>query len=173
MRSDNLKRHARAHKDILSMTDDGVREELRARSATEKNREQRRQEIKMIAQQEGISIDHCKDIAQPTTVDASTLEEELLHNNQEYQNTIEMGEKIAVIIDKGVVCEESLIRAHKAALDLYRKQKPRIDIAMVQLRPWQYLLKKIVSKPSDRAVIWICGFNGNEGKSWFQSYLET
>ena len=29
MRSDNLRRHAQAHKDILAMTDDEVRDELR------------------------------------------------------------------------------------------------------------------------------------------------
>ena len=32
---------------------------------------------------------------------------------------------------------------------------------------------EIISIPSDRDVFWICGFSGNEGKSWFQSYLET
>ena len=32
---------------------------------------------------------------------------------------------------------------------------------------------KVISKPSDRKVFWICGYKGNEGKTWFQSYLET
>ena len=97
----------------------------------------------------------------------------MLRYNKEYLEKIELGKQVAVIIDEGTVREESLIRAHKEALDLYRKQRPRIDIAMVQLRPWQQLLMKIIAKSSDREVFWICGFNGNEGKSWFQSYLET
>ena len=32
---------------------------------------------------------------------------------------------------------------------------------------------EIITIPSNREVFWICGFYGNEGKSWFQSYVET
>ena len=32
---------------------------------------------------------------------------------------------------------------------------------------------EMIRQPSNREVIWICGKRGNEGKSWFQSYLET
>ena len=84
-----------------------------------------------------------------------------------------MGKDIALIIDKGTVREESLKRNYKEALDLHRKQKPRIDIQSAKLRPWQDELMKIIYKPSDRTVFWICGYKGNEGKTWFQSYLET
>ena len=31
----------------------------------------------------------------------------------------------------------------------------------------------MVQTPSPRDVLWVCGFKGNEGKTWFQSYLET
>ena len=31
----------------------------------------------------------------------------------------------------------------------------------------------MVATPSNREVFWIYGRKGNEGKSWFQSYLET
>ena len=36
----------------------------------------------------------------------------------------------------------------------------------------QQLLDNI-SSPSDREVIWVIGRKGNEGKTWFQEYLET
>ena len=39
MRIDHLKRHHQTHKDILSMTDDDAREEIRARHATQIHRE--------------------------------------------------------------------------------------------------------------------------------------
>ena len=74
-----------------------------------------------------------------------------------------MGKGIATINDRGTVREESLKRRYKESLDLHRKQKPRIDIQTAQLRPWQDELMKIISKPSDRTVFWICGYVGNEG----------
>ena len=32
---------------------------------------------------------------------------------------------------------------------------------------------QLIATPSNRQVLWICGVKGNEGKSWFQGYLET
>ena len=49
--------------------------------------------------------------------------------------------------------EESLTRARKEALDTFRKQKPRIYIQLVELRPWQKSLIRITSKPSDRHIL--------------------
>ena len=173
IRSDNLKRHMGTHKDILVMSDDEAREELRARHAVQLHREERRQEIKEIALQEGIPTDNALPSSSSSVLDTSNLEEALLDDNKDYLDRIELGKQIAAIIDKGVVREESLANARKEALDLYRKQMPRIDIQSVQLRPWQAGLMTITQHPSQREIIWICGFNGNEGKSWFQGYLES
>ena len=146
--SDHLKRHARTHKDILTMNDDEVREELRARHAAQIYREERRQELEEIAQQEGVPIIHCTDVTPSSTLNVISLREELLQNNQEYLEKSELGKQIAAIIDEGVVREESLTRAHKEALDFYRTQRPRrVDIQMVQLRSWQQILMKMISKP--------------------------
>ena len=172
MRSDTSKRHQLIHKDFLSMSDIEIREELRARHATQVLRQERRQKVEEIAQQEGIPIDRYIE-SRDDTNDITSLEDEMLQDNQEYLDKIELGERVASIIDKGTVREESLTRCRKEALDLYRKQKPRIDIQSTQLRPWQNELLKIISEPSDRDVFWICGYRGNEGKTWFQSYLET
>ena len=176
MRSDKLKRHVRTHTDILTMSDKEAREELRTRNKVHMQREERRQKIMEIAQQENIPIEHCKDVIQhpsSSTLDTSNLEEELLKNNQLYLDKIELGKQIAIIIDKGTVREESLTRHQKEALDTHRKQKPRIDIQHVELRTWQQQLMEMITIPSNREVFWICGLYGNEGKSWFQSYLET
>jgi len=170
MRKDNLKRHHETHKNILSMTDEDVKEEIRARHATQIHREERRQKVEEIAQQEGICINLPNEFE---IEDIASLEEELLKTNKEHLEKIELGHQIANILDKGTVLEESLKKMHKEALDLYRKHRPRIDVQFAQLRPWQCELMKMVRQSSDREVIWICGKRGNEGKSWFQSYLET
>ena len=170
LRKDTLNRHHETHKDILSMSDEDMREEIRARHAAQMYREERRQKVEEIAHQDGISINLPKEFEYE---DIASLEEELLQTNKEYLEKIELGHQIADILDKGTVHEESLERSYKDALDLYRKQRPRIDIQSAQLRPWQRELMKMIREPSDREVIWICGKRGNEGKSWFQSYLET
>ena len=45
MRSDNMRRHELTHRDVLTMTDDEVREELRARHATRVYREENYQRV--------------------------------------------------------------------------------------------------------------------------------
>ena len=173
MRSDNAKRHAKTHKDILTLPEEEARRELRIRHEVQLQREEKRQKLEEIAQQEGIPITLCTDTTTTTSIlDPKNLKEELLHDNQIYLDKIDLGNQIATIIDEGTVREESLKNHHKEALELYRKQKPRIDIQSIQLRPWQHKLLLEVT-PSQRHVIWIWGSCGNEGKSWFQSYLET
>ena len=76
-------------------------------------------------------------------------------------------------MEKGVVPEASLTREYKIALDLYRKQRPKFDIVNKELRPWQEQALKLIEHPSERQVIWITGRKGNEGKTWFQCYLES
>ena len=100
------------------------------------------------------------------------LRDELLEDNNIYLNKIELGRKISLIIQEGVVQEESLIKERQDALALYRKRRPRFDISTILLRPWQEEALAIFEIPTDRSIIWICGQEGNEGKSWFQSYIE-
>ena len=58
-------------------------------------------------------------------------------------------------------------------MDLYRKQRPRFDIANMELRMWQNQTLNLIDKPTERQVIWITGRQGNEGKTWFQCYAEA
>ena len=172
-RSDNLRRHAKSHMDILTMSDEETRQELRRRNTVQMQRDERRQELMKIAQQEDIPISHCSDVIQsPTsTLDTTNLEEELLQANQDYLDNIELGKQINTIIDKGVVREDSLSKHRKDVLDLYRKQKPTRDMLQGELRPWQQELMDMIAIPTEREVIWVQGIRGNEGKSWFQDYL--
>ena len=66
-----------------------------------------------------------------------------------------------------------LSKEHQEALELYRKHKSRFDITTSILRPWQEQALGLLESPTDRNIIWICGRNGNEGKSWFQSYIQS
>ena len=122
-----------------------------------------------MARKEGIPLS--KDIID--NGDDGDLEDDLLKDNQLYLERIELGKKIAVILDKGVIREESLTKERKVALDLHRKQRPRFDIAIKELRAWQEEALKLIEKPSERKIIWIMGRRGNEGKTWFQCYMEA
>ena len=164
MRSDNIKRHESTHKDILTMPEDEQRKKLRARNKVRLRREEQTKKLLVIAQQEQIPID---------PIDVTQLREDLLYDNSKYLHQIELGKQISKIIDEGVVREESLTTERRKALTLYRQTKATIDIAGVQLRPWQQSLMEKMKIQSDRVVFWIVGNKGNEGKSWFQGYLET
>ena len=47
------------------------------------------------------------------------------------------------------------------------------NLPNTELGTWQQQLLDNISAPSDREVIWVWGQTGNEGKTWFQGYLET
>ena len=116
----------------------------------------------------------CEIVSKPILdVTIEDLRQNLLQNNKVYLEKIELGRKISIIIEEGVVQEESLTKEHQAALELYRKHKPRFDITTSILRPWQEQALELLESPTDRNIIWIYGRNGNEGKSWFQSYIQV
>ena len=47
------------------------------------------------------------------------------------------------------------------------------NLSNTESRIWQQQLLDNISSPFDREVIWVIGQKGNEGKTWFQEYLET
>ena len=117
VRSDNMKRHTRTHQDILSISEDKAREELRRRNESFLEREEKIQKLEEFAHQEEIDISNCLDTTL-TPVITQSLEEELLKENQDYLDRLELGKQIARIINKGTVLEESLSRDRKNALEL-------------------------------------------------------
>ena len=77
-----MKRHARTHQDILTMSEDEAREELRRRNDNCLEREEKYQKLEEIAQQEEIDISNCIE-TQSTSTLTKSLEEELLKENQD------------------------------------------------------------------------------------------
>ena len=63
---------------------------------------------------------------------------------------------------------EILHQKHKEALQT-KIPSPLVDVT---LRVWQKVLLKYII-PSERGILWIVGRRGNEGKSWFQRYLQN
>ena len=90
----------------------------------------------------------------------------------EYKNKLKLGKIVYEEIEEHEIPEESLRKEYKEAKELYIKHKKNIDLDNVVLRPWQEALLNHI-KPTDREVIWVIGRKGNEGKSWFQEYMES
>ena len=69
---------------------------------------------------------------------------------------------------------KSLSKEDKEALDLYREQVSNMDVNDVALRSWQKDAFDIFQQPAnDRTVTWIYDKDGNNGKSWFQNYVQA
>ena len=103
------------------------------------------------------------------------LEFELTRDNEAYKKNVKLGEQVSIVLHRGVVIEKSLSKQNKFCLELFRAQQPTVDVTSVELRLWQEQLLDIVNEDqkNDRKIIWVKGQNGNEGKSWFQSYLQS
>ena len=107
---------------------------------------------------------------------SSTKEEELRRilqrDDEEYKYKLAQGKILYQSMYDMDIAEESLRPEFKEMLELYRKQREYMNINQVILRPWQQSLLEYM-KPSDREIIWVIGKKGNEGKTWFQKYMES
>ena len=148
MRSNNLKRHSKTHTDLLSLPENKIHAELTKRKIIEDKREERIQLIKKIAIEKDLSPDL---LNLPTTTSSiTTLEGEILKYHESYLQDIEKGRQIYNILCKGVASEDSLPKPYKQCLDSFTKNKPSINIATVQLRPWQAELVQHINTPAER-----------------------
>ena len=93
-------------------------------------------------------------------------------DDAEYKNTLELGKMVVEVAKSRGIAEESLRSEYKKAKELYLKHKKNVDIENVILRSWQDSLLQYI-KPSNREIIWVIGRKGNEGKTWFQEYMES
>ena len=102
------------------------------------------------------------------------LKSEILKNSTIFDEKIQLGESIFKVLMETNVDERSLSRKHKEAFDLYQNKRlalnPDNDI---NLFPWQESLLDLAHKPTHREIIWVKGARGNEGKTWFQNYLQS
>ena len=138
-RSDVVKRHYRTHKDFLTMSTEEAREELRARHTVAVQREEKRQVVEQIALEEGIPLEFCANVDNVQTggspvLSDTVLKDSVLHHTKTYRETVDLGRRLAVILDEGVGLEDALPKDYNDALDLFRKQKPQMDIPSTQLR---------------------------------------
>ena len=172
MRSDHLKRHMLKHRELHTLDEDEMRGEIKRRKKLQETREEREQLVRQIAEEEGLPSEYC-DVVVPDTLRPVSVEKELMDDNLIYNRKIEHGKIICNILENGCVQEDSLSKNNKECLKLYRKQMSMRPLNNVELRLWQQQLKDIIQTPSEREVIWIIGQKGNEGKTWFQEYLET
>ena len=172
MRSDNLKRHMHTHQKLYTLEDVEMREELKRRKQLREVREEQERVIRKIAEEENVPLEWC-DLGESDAVSLTIVEKELMDDEEMHKKKIERGKMICNILEDGNVEEDSLSRCNKDALRLYRKRMPRRHLNNAQLRPWQEQLMNEISIPTDREILWIIGQEGNEGKTWFQEYVEV
>ena len=72
------------------------------------------------------------------------LKFELQQDKEVYKKNVEIGEKISLILHRGVILENSLSKQNKLCLDLFRAQTPTIDVESVELLLWQEQLLDII-----------------------------
>lgn len=174
MRSDNLKRHMLKHRELYSLDEDDIRHEIKRRKGLHETREEREQLVRQIAEQEGFPPEYC-DIEVPDALRPISIEKELMDDDRVYTRKIEHGRIIASVLEKGSAREDSLSKDNRSVLKLYRKQFSMRNLLLpsTELRLWQQQLMDNISSPSDREIIWVIGQKGNEGKTFFQEYVET
>ena len=151
------------HRELYMLDEDEIRNEIKRRKILHETREEREKLVQKIAQEEGYHADN---------ISSSSIEKELMNDNQVYTRKIEYGKTIASILEKGTIQEESLSRDNMEALKLFRKQMIS-NLQHPQLRQWQESLMASASLPTNREIFWIIGRNGDEGKTWLQSYMES
>jgi hypothetical protein len=105
----------------------------------------------------------------------ANLKFELYRDNEVYQKNVKTGEQISILLKSENIPEMSLSKQNKFCLALLRAQKPTIDVENTELRLRQDQLLDIIedNQMDDRKISWVIGREGNEGKSWFQSYLQS
>ena len=158
MRSDHLNRHMKVHKKLC---EDSLNSIYSSRASLDNESEFSSSEPDGEAPvQKEIPLER-EGIIKRIKLDAA-----------EYKNKLKLGKIIYEEIEEHEIPEESLRREYKEAKELYIKHKKNIDLDNVILRPWQKALLEYI-KPSTREIIWVIGKHGNEGKSWFQEYMES
>ena len=105
-----------------------------------------------------------------------SLEFKLLRNNDSYIKNVEIGRQIAVFLSQGKILEPSLAKEHKYCLQLFRAQNPTMNATDAKPKLWQWQILDIIEQEGEwnnRKIIWVKGEQGNEGKSWLQSYIQS
>ena len=165
----------KTHKDLLNLSETELVEELRSRheiQLAEAEEQCKKAKIVDVAREIGVSIP--EEVKDPELVNENSIRDRLISNNKVYLERVRVGETISKVLYEGEVREQSLSKEDKFALDLYREQVSSVNISEVVLRPWQKEAFALFNKPAnDRTVTWIYDEQGNNGKSWFQNYVQA
>ena len=165
MRSDNLEMHMKTHVKMAKVNET-IENLIRQKEA---HLEQEIQHMDIISH----DIESPLECYEQSQAIPESVREEMLRRNDEYLEKMEMGRQVYEVLQEGAVKEGSLSFKHKEALDLFRKERSVMNVDDIQLRVWQCDLLENIKLPSEREVIWVRGTKGNEGKSWFQSYIQS
>ena len=157
MRSDHLKTHMKQHEDGKFENESSCALSLRTSKTSLDN--------------ESI-ISSVSASSEVSSTKEEQLRRILRRDDEEYKYKLAQGKILYQSMYDMDIAEESLRPEFKEMLDLYRKQREYMNINQVILRPWQQSLLEYM-KPSDREIIWVIGKKGNEGKTWFQKYMES
>ena len=94
---------------------------------------------------------------------------DLKEDQATYERLAETGKMIEEHVNKEDINPRSLRKEFIMALDIHHNE---VQEQTGCLNPWQEKLLSLM-KPTERQILWIRGSTGNEGKSWFQNYLEN
>ena len=90
MRSDTLERHMLKHRELHTLDEEEIRDEIKRRKKIRETREEREQLVRQIADEEGLPHEYCN-IDTPVTEEGPLqVEEELLKDDQTYTRQIEL-----------------------------------------------------------------------------------
>merc|ERR1712081_133920 len=160
MRSDNINRHMKLHK---KYNENSLNSIYSSRESLGKDDE---------SEISSSETDWEAPVQKEIPLEREGIIKTLKLDDVEYKNKLKLGKIIYEEIKEHEISEESLRREYKEAKELYIKHKKNVDLDNVILRPWQEALLEYI-KPTNREIIWVMGRKGNEGKSWFQEYMES
>ena len=100
MRYDTLKRHKKTHKDLLSLPDNEIKDELKSRQEIKKKQEEKIQKVVEIARENNLAIP--EEIVNKKRESAEEIDDvyaTCLRSQQLYLEKIELGKQVATIVE--------------------------------------------------------------------------
>lgn len=109
-----------------------------------------------------MSVDHDVFLEE---IKKNIMEDMQLYNKLKHTGKI-VGE--IILADNNIINPKVLREEYRKALDIIVPYDTKTE---EDLKPWQNDLLRLLV-PSERKIIWVFGIKGNEGKTWFQDFLE-